>query len=258
MKLQAVKWVEFDGGLAVLGDSTQKATRDAVLEKTGQVPLIIADPPYGNILKENWDTADDQSTFVRWMFGWTNLWAHTMCPGGAFYVWGGIGRPNFRPFFEYMSVLEKECSPLEISNLVTWSKRRGYGVQNNYLFTREELVYLVNGNAKKPRMFNVPYLEQKRGYPGYNKKYPAKSEHKRRTNVWTDVTEIMRGKVHVAQKPTTLHKIIVGVHTEPGEWVVDPFAGSGVTALAAREMGRRWIVIENDPASFDTLLKRLK
>jgi hypothetical protein len=58
----------------------------------------------------------------------------------------------------------------------------------------------VKGNAKKPRVFNVPLLDKKRGYTGYNKKYPAKSEFFMRSNVWTDVTEIVQEKLHPTQK----------------------------------------------------------
>ena len=39
------------------------------------------------------------------------------------------------------------------------------------MFTREECVMLVKGN--KPATFNVPYLDQLRGYARFNKKYPA-------------------------------------------------------------------------------------
>jgi len=89
-------------------------------------------------------------------------------------------------------------------------------------------------------------------------KYPAKSEFLRRTNVWADVTEIMRGKTHVNQKPDRLMEIPIEVHTEPGEWVLDPFAGSGTTAIAARKLGRRFVIVEQDPDNFDRIVSRLR
>lgn len=88
-------------------------------------------------------------------------------------------------------------------------------------------------------------------------KYPAKSEYKRRTNVWMDITEILRGKLHTAQKPERLHEIIIETHTKPGEWVLDPFAGSGTTGLAARKLGRKFILVEADRKSFELCLRRL-
>jgi site-specific DNA-methyltransferase (adenine-specific) len=146
----------------------------------------------------------------------------------------------------------------ELANLITWKKRRAYGVQWNYLFTREELAYFVKGPMKKPRKFHVPLLDEKRGYAGYNAKYPAKSEFYRRSNVWTDITELMRGKVHPTEKVQRLHEVMIEVHTDPGEWIIDPFAGSGVTGFAARKLGRRFALVESDPTIFDDMVKRLR
>lgn len=248
-----------DRGYAICADSGHWQARDKVKELIGEVPLIITDPPYGNVLSDAWDRwEDDAESFQQWMIHWTKLWAELLLPNAAFYVWGGIGTPGFRPFFRYLSTVEHETS-LKISNLITWKKKRAYGVTHNYLFVREELVYLFKGeNIKKPRCFNIPLLEEKRGYSGYNAKYPAKSEFYRRTNVWTDVTEVMQGKVHEAQKAQRVIEVPIEVHTLPGEWVVDPFAGSGTTALAAAKLGRRFVVIEKDPEIFEKMVDRLR
>lgn len=252
---------KFDDGYAFCADSTVPGVRAQVRELTGDVPLIVADPPYGNILSVRWDNwrGTDEDKFADWMIGWTRVWSTCLLPNAAFYVWGGIGTPGFRPFFKYLSQIERENDiGLMIANLITWKKKRAYGIQHNYLFTREECAYLFKGeDIKKPRCFNVPLLEAKRGYVGYNKKYPAKSEHLRRTNVWTDVTEVMRGKVHDAQKAQRVIEVPIEVHTKPGEWVIDPFAGSGTTAFAARKLGRKFVVIENDEETFDSMVHRL-
>jgi DNA modification methylase len=271
-----VRIEEVEGGYAVCDDSTHEATIDAAARLAGgKVPLVIADPPYGNILRAGWDrTALGADEFARWMLRWTFQWSRALLDGAAFYVWGGIGLPGFRPFLRYLLMVEEHFDDpgwaynqhrpefaigLKLANLITWKKRRAYGVQHNYLFTREELAYFTKGDdIKRPRCFNVPLLEEKRGYAGYNPKYPAKSEHYRRSNVWADVTEVMRGKLHPAQKAQRVMEITIEVHTQPGEWVIDPFAGSGTTALAARKLGRRFVVVEKDEATFDGMLARLR
>lgn len=215
------------------------------------VPLIIADPPYGGIVDESWDTVTSDDLIC-----WTKRLATCLSKGGALYMWGGIGKPGNRPFYEFASRVERE-TPLSIANHITWSKKRAYGVQHNYLFTREELLYLCNGDVKKPRKFHVPLLEQKRGYSGYDEKHPAKSEFLRRTNVWMDVTEIFRGKVHPTQKPQRLHEIIIETHTDPGELVLDPFGGSGTTAMAAKKLGRDCVIIEKNPDIFRNMVDRI-
>lgn len=248
---------EFADGVVVCADSTLQATVDFVRELTNNVGLIVCDPPYGNVLRDEWDRVKVTDVeFAQWMCDWTNLWRQALLPGGAFYVWGGVGRVGFRPFFKYVTLVEQK-SQFELSNLVTWSKRRAYGTKNNYLFTREELAFFVNGSAKRPRVFNVPLLDKERGYAGYNKKYPAKSKYYRRTNVWTDVNEIFRGKVHVAQKPRRVIEIPIEVHTSCGEYVIDPFAGSGTTALAARALGRKFVVIDSDHSSYELICSQL-
>lgn len=252
-----MKIKELKDGYVILGDSTHEGTVRDVERLVGKLPLIIADPPYGNVVPIGWDrTKLTDAQFSSWMIDWTREWQHAMQERAAFNVWGCIGKPGFRPFFKYLYDVEHQTT-LQLANLITWKKRRAYGVQNNYLFTREECAYLCNGDAKKPRIFNVPLLDELRGYKGFNKTHPAKSEYFRRSNVWTDITEIMKGKRHPTQKKQRLHEIMIEVHTKPDEWVVDPFAGAGTTAFAARKLNRRYVVIEKDERYFDDIVKNL-
>ena len=70
------------------------------------------------------------------------------------------------------------------------------------------------------------------------------------TNVWTDVPfqGIARegGVVFTRnKKPERLVARVLAMATDPGDWVLDPFLGSGTTAAVAHKMGRRWIGIES-------------
>jgi site-specific DNA-methyltransferase (adenine-specific) len=53
---------------------------------------------------------------------------------------------------------------------------------------------------------------------------------------------------HPARFPLSLPKFFINLLTLPGQLVVDPFAGTGTTSLAAEQLQRRWITIEIDPA----------
>lgn len=225
------------------------------LPSTFQVPLIVADPPFGNIVSDKWDQVKSQSKFVDWMIAWTKVWSDHLLPGGAFYIWGGIGKPKMRPFLEFATRVEAETD-LQIANWVTWNKKRAYGVSHNYLFTREELLYLCKGDIKKPRMFNIPLLEEKRGYAGYNTKYPAKSEYLRRTNIWSE-SEVFRNKLHICQKADSVCRIPIEVHTQEGDTVVELFAGSGSVCAAAKTLKRQYLGVENDPKYVDLIEQRL-
>jgi modification methylase len=252
-----MKFQVFDDGIAICGDSTSQSTIDFIKSQVSQVQLVCTDPPYGNVLREGWDRwSGTQSQFVDWMVSWTKQYSDLLIPQGSMYVWGGYGVQGFRPFFEYASRVEGETD-MRISNFVTWAKKRAYGVQHNYLSTREEILYMVKGDIKKPYVFNVPLLETKRGYAGYNAKYPAKSEFYRRTNVWTDVNELFSGKVHPTQKPLRVFEIPIEANTNPGDWVLDLFAGSGAAAFAARKLGRKFVVVERDEGHYDRFVEKL-
>ncbi len=201
--------------------------------------LVICDPPYGKIVKENWDYAQ----YRQWM-----RLCISICKFDCTIVmWGGIGKQGNRPFLTFSSRVETKFPDFQIKNWITWGKRRAYGVKDNYLFTREECLILTRG---KPT-FNVPLLDMKRGYAGYNPDYPALSEFKRRTNVWTDITELFKGKVHPCEKPDRLYEVLIETHSNPGDLVIDPCAGSCLTDRVARRLGRNSICVEKEQSYID-------
>jgi len=79
-----------------------------------------------------------------------------------------------------------------------------------------------------------------------------KSEYKRLTNIWTDISETTfntRGKnkvvgLHYAPKPVKAIERIIKVHTFEGDLILDCFLGSGTTAIACEKLNRRWIGVE--------------
>jgi DNA modification methylase len=204
------------------------------------VHLVIADPPYGGIAKAKWDRMTEGEAADMYVRLMRKLEAHCV-DGAAAYVFWGVGYPGMRPFWKALPIIE-ETTSWKMPTPITWAKRRAYGIQWSYLFCREEIAYFVKGDWKKPRVFNVPLLEQERGYAGWNKKYPAKSKFKRRTNVWTDVTEVMRNKLAECQKPDKLYRIMVEASSNPGDTVLDPFSGSGTLGRATSD--RRVIMVE--------------
>jgi adenine-specific DNA-methyltransferase len=60
------------------------------------------------------------------------------------------------------------------------------------------------------------------------------------------------------KKPEALLKRIIGMATQPGDWVLDAFAGSGTTGAVAHKMGRRWIMIESGEHCHTHIIPRLR
>jgi len=69
------------------------------------------------------------------------------------------------------------------------------------------------------------------------------------TNIWTDIPWegiAKEGGVQfkTGKKPEKLLRRCLQLCTRPGDWVLDPFSGSGTTAAVAHKMGRAWIAME--------------
>lgn len=63
---------------------------------------------------------------------------------------------------------------------------------------------------------------------------------------------------HPTSKPLPLMRELVCLFTDPGEFILDPFAGSGTTGLAARIEGRRAILIEREERYCEVAARRLE
>lgn len=88
-------------------------------------------------------------------------------------------------------------------------------------------------------------------------KYPALSEYKRRGNVW-DETELMRNKRHPCHKAPIVCKIPIEVHTNPGDLVLDLYAGSAETSVQALALGRKTIAVEGSEAEVSKIKEYLE
>ena len=77
------------------------------------------------------------------------------------------------------------------------------------------------------------------------------------TNVWQDIDFYAESRIHRTQKPLRLIERLVLASSLPGQIILDPFAGSGTTAVAAKMLDRRCIAFEIDPRMADRANKRL-
>ncbi|HVG26376.1 MAG TPA: site-specific DNA-methyltransferase, partial [Acidobacteriaceae bacterium] len=80
------------------------------------------------------------------------------------------------------------------------------------------------------------------------------------TDVWwiTVVPTNSREKTgYPTQKPLKLLERILRVHSSPGDLVLDFFAGSGTTGMAAANLGRRFLLVDSSPEAFEVMRQRL-
>jgi site-specific DNA-methyltransferase (adenine-specific) len=100
----------------------------------------------------------------------------------------------------------------------------------------------------------VPYLAP--GLVGPEKAARGKTP----TDVWwlTIVSPTGKEKTgYPTQKPVKLLERIVRVHSDPGDLVLDFFAGSGTTGEAAARLGRDYLLVDENPAAIEVMARRL-
>jgi site-specific DNA-methyltransferase (adenine-specific) len=81
------------------------------------------------------------------------------------------------------------------------------------------------------------------------------------TDVWWQTIVPTHGREktgYPTQKPLAILERIVRVHSNPGDLVLDFFAGSGTTGEAAARLGRRFLLIDSNPAAVEVMRKRLE
>ena len=78
-------------------------------------------------------------------------------------------------------------------------------------------------------------------------------------SIWDVVKTHEENKLkHPAMFPVELCKRLIEIYTKKGDTILDPFMGSGTTAVAALKCGRRFIGYENNPEYVALAMERIK
>jgi site-specific DNA-methyltransferase (adenine-specific) len=83
---------------------------------------------------------------------------------------------------------------------------------------------------------------------------------KRPTDVWFHTIVPTNGREktgYPTQKPEGVLRRIVQASSRPGGWCLDPFAGSGTLGAVCRNLGRRFVLIDSNPAALEVIRQRL-
>ena len=207
--------------------------------------LIFADPPY------DWPFEKHEA--------WIEAASVVLRPGGSIYVCG-----DWRLSGTLQALLGRH---FEIRNRITWKRDKGRGASKNWKAAMEDVWYAVKRGAdftfnlvkwKKPVI--APYRVD-----GKPKDWVEEDGERYRmthpSNMWTDLCvpfwSMPENTEHPWQKPEKLVERILEASSRPGDLVIDPFLGSGTTAVVARRLGRRCLGFELDPDWVRVALKRL-
>ena len=207
--------------------------------------MIFADPPYflsgggismqsGKVVcvdKGEWDKPKSQEDMMAWNHHWLSLCREKLKDNGTIWISG-----TYHNIFSVANCLTE--LGYKILNVITWQKANPPANISCRFFTYStEFVIWARKSQKVAHKFNYELMKQING-------------DKQMTDVWRmpaiGTWEKSCGK-HPTQKPLRLLTRILLASTDPGDWVLDPFCGSGTTGIAANLCGRRFAGIEQEP-----------
>jgi DNA modification methylase len=225
----------------ICGDSTMPDVVEKVM--AGNEPiLMVTDPPYGVKYKpEERNKAKGTLGALRATGKVLNddiaEWAiaYHLFPGSVAYVWHDSLKSNivYKDLFD--------CGFSVVGNII-WVKQHFTLGRSDYHWKHESCWYAVkkgcNHNWKSDRKQTTVWeISNLNAFGG------KAEEGEERT-------------IHSTQKPLECMAKPMRNHTDKGDWVYDPFLGSGTTLIAAERLKRRCIGIELSPAYCDVIVNR--
>ena len=233
----------------VCGDARDRTVFEAVMEDE-RADIVFTDPPY-NVPIDGHVTGLGRIRHREFAMGvgemsvaaFTGFLQQTLGNAAALTRNGAIAFVcmDWRHMGELLKAGQAVFS--ELKNLCVWNKTNG-GMGSFYR-SKHELVFVFKvGNAGHTNTFGL----------GDGGRY--------RTNVW-DYPGVNSGRrddlaMHPTVKPVALVAEAIKDCSKRGEIVLDPFAGSGTTLMAAQKTGRLARLIECDPLYCDTIIRRFE
>jgi len=220
------------------------------------IDLIIADPPYFQIIKNDWDNQwNNQNEYIQWCKKWLQESYRILKPTGSFYLWGGIGKHKEHPFIKILSTCED--IGFIFQDWITWKKQKGLGSRKGYMYIREEILYFTK--SIKDFVVNTPYLDEIAKNHGRLKK--DQINYKRCGNIWVDINEVTVGNLihtervnHPTQKPLKACDRIVQTSSNENDLIYIPFAGSGSEIESCIKNNRNWLATEIKQEYIDDII----
>lgn len=245
--------------LIVCGDSFQSLK----LLPNSVADLVIADPPY-NLRKSFHGTVfskkknEEYELYTR---KWLEAIESVLKPEGSLYVCC-----DWQSSILIAPILQERFL---IRNRITWQRDKGRGAVRNFKNNMEDIWYCTKSetftfhveDVKLRRKVIAPYRIDGKPKDWIDDKN-GKFRDTHPSNFWDDITipfwSMAENTAHPTQKPEKLIAKIILASSNDGDLVLDPFLGSGTTAVTARKLNRKFIGIEQNPLYCAWAVKRLQ
>lgn len=257
----------FKSGLLISGDclSELKSIKDK------SVNLVVADPPYFQVLLgEKWDNEwESAEAYINWCVEWVRECKRVLTDDGLMYIFGQHGKREHT----WIHLCSRLSNELQFHDLIIWDRAVGYNERGDSFTPQYEMILSLRKSAESKPFFNkdavrTPYDEETISEYLKDKRYKdreAREAHLRKGKYATNILRVpsLKGTTkekvgHPSQKPIELISMLIRSSSPEGGLVLDPFLGSGTTAIAAALHGRKWLGIEKSSEYFKMIKKRVE
>jgi site-specific DNA-methyltransferase (adenine-specific) len=246
----------------------REITDDMVADRS--VALMVTSPPYfaGKEYETDLAAGHVPSSYVEYLEMLAEAFAvceRKLEPGGRMAVnVANLGRKPYRSLSaDVISILQDDLGMLMRGEII-WRKAKGAGgscawgsfrsPQNPVLRDVTERVIVASKGRFDRALTRV--RREAEGRP-HQATIPTDEFLEATLDVWDIAAESARRIGHPAPFPVALPRRLIELYTYEGDLVLDPFIGSGTTAVAAVRAGRRYVGIETDPAYIEVALARI-
>ena len=212
--------------------------------------LAIVDPPYN--LNKKYDGLDfkkmTDSDYRAYTQRWIDALLPKLKPQASLYVFA-----DWQTSISLAPVLEQNFT---IKNRITWQREKGRGALTNWKNGMEDIWFLTRDPNNYT--FNVNRVKQRRQViapyriAGQARDWKETAAGRFRdtmpSNFWDDISipywSMPENTGHPTQKPEKLLAKIILASSNPGDLILDPFAGAGSSLVTAKKLNRHFIGIE--------------
>jgi site-specific DNA-methyltransferase (adenine-specific) len=219
------------------------------------IDAVITDPPYGiakkkplegkshgkiKTISSDWDIFNSTQDYQEFTKQWIKECHRILKPTGTIAVWG-----NRRSIFSVQPILESFFP--KFLDMITWVKR-------------DSPPNITRRGLSASTEFCLIYCKSTSGWT-FNHDDIKKYNNGKQMRNFLDIPRTMPESErtgHPTQKKIETQMFLIEAFTNRGDIVLDPFCGSGTTAVACKLLNRNFICFEKNKEYYEMTLKRLR
>ena len=218
----------------------------------GFIDLLILDPPYNLSKNFNGHLFDekDEDDYRKWFSDVINLLKPALKSTATIYICS-----DWKTSVLIAPILEKK---FYVRNRITWERDKGRGAKANWKNNTEDVWFCTMSedfffdvdSVKLKRKVIAPYRHSNGSPKDWDESADGNFRLTHPSNIWTDITipfwSMPENTDHPTQKPEKLIAKLILASSRENSFVLDPFLGSGTTAVVCKKLNRRFLGVEQN------------